>query len=369
MSTSQNNDSISLGRGSPKTNAVGIIGTGPIAFGYAAFLAANGFGSEIWSPSDRYGHEIPITASGAVQMECKPALAKTAKGMVENCSVVIIAVPAYGHKDVIDQISPHLRDDQAVIISSHVPFGGQYLQSKLASRRIVPLIIALSTTVLSGRKTDETHVNINSVRDQVDMATLPKSRSEQGLKLCQELFGDRFVLRDDMLAIALSNLNPQNHLGIALCNLTRMEKGESWVQAENITPAVGRLLEKLDAERLAIATALNLKVRNIYEHFSRSFHVKSASVAQMSAEMVANGHQGKGPTSLETRYILEDVPYGLVPVVWLGRQVGVPAVLHEAGITLFNAMYDRDFFKENQLMNEMMAAEKTDSALLKRLGG
>jgi opine dehydrogenase len=40
------------------------------------------------------------------------------------------------------------------------------------------------------------------------------------------------VPRDDLLAIAVSNLNPQNHMGIALCNLTRMERGESWNQNE-----------------------------------------------------------------------------------------------------------------------------------------
>ena len=155
------------------------------------------------------------------------------------------------------------------------------------------------------------------------------------------------------MAIALSNLNPQNHLGIALCNLTRIEKGEGWDQALNITPSVGRLLEKLDRERLEIAVALDLKVRDIFEHFSLSFHVPLGSVYEMSKSMVENGHKGTGPTTLDTRYVLEDVPYGLVPTVWLGRLTGCPAKLHEAGIILFNALYKRDFFSENTLMPAM----------------
>ena len=52
--------------------------------------------------------------------------------------------------------------------------------------------------------------------------------------------------RDGLLAIALSNLNPQNHMGIALGNMTRMERGEVWSQGQNVTPKVGRLLEALD---------------------------------------------------------------------------------------------------------------------------
>ena len=43
--------------------------------------------------------------------------------------------------------------------------------------------------------------------------------------MCRDAFGDRFVPRAGLAAIALSNLNPQNHLAIALCNLTRMELG------------------------------------------------------------------------------------------------------------------------------------------------
>jgi len=50
--------------------------------------------------------------------------------MVENCSLVIIAVPAYGPKDVMDQISPHLRDvtyPVAYFLTRHVPKNKQML--------------------------------------------------------------------------------------------------------------------------------------------------------------------------------------------------------------------------------------------------
>ena len=156
--------------------------------------------------------------------------------------------------------------------------------------------------------------------------------------------------RDGLLAIGLSNLNPQNHMGIALCNLTRMERGEAWAQGENVTPAVGRLLEALDAERLAIATALSLKVRTIFEHFALSFHVPEGSVHAMNQQMHAEGRGGTGPASADSRYVLEDVPYGLVPTAKLGRLVDRPARLHEAGVRLFSALYGRDFAAENDLL-------------------
>ena len=99
----------------------------------------------------------------------------------------------------------------------------------------------------------------------------PGQGSGQGFDWNLGLFGDRFQPRDGLLAISLSNLNPQNHMGIALGNMTRMERGEIWSQGQNVTPNIGRLLESLDQERLAIAKVLGLKVRTIFEHFHLSF--------------------------------------------------------------------------------------------------
>jgi opine dehydrogenase len=181
--------------------------------------------------------------------------------------------------------------------------------------------------------------------------------------MSERLFGERFVIRDGLLAITLSNLNPQNHMGIALGNMTRMERGETWNQGLNVTPNVGRLLEALDRERLAIAADLGLDVRTIFEHFHLSFHVPVASIAEMNQEMHREGRGGTGPASADSRYVTEDVPYGLLSTVRLGRMTGQTARLHEAGIEIFSAMYGIDFSKENTLL----AALDLDSLSLAKL--
>ena len=168
--------------------------------------------------------------------------------------------------------------------------------------------------------------------------------------MCTGLFGDRFVLRDDLVAISLSNLNPQNHLAMALCNLTRIERGEDWPNYWGITPAVGRLMEALDAERLAVAAAYGVTVRTIIDHFHLSFDVPRGPVAEMAAAVQARGGGPLGPKSLDTRYITEDVPFGLVPTEALARAAGVAVPLHSAGIDMFGALVGRDFRAENDLL-------------------
>ena len=69
--------------------------------------------------------------------------------------------------------------------------------------------------------------------------------------------------------------------------------------------------------------------------------------------MHAQGNGGIGPATADSRYVTEDVPYGLQLTAVLGRLVGRTAVLHEAGIEVFSAMYDRDFARENELLTAL----------------
>ncbi|KQY12822.1 NAD/NADP octopine/nopaline dehydrogenase [Rhizobium sp. Root482] len=336
---------------------VGIVGAGSIAFGTAALVEQQGHKVTLWSPSGERTRALArgeaLVAQGAIQGTFHPAVATSAADLVAGAEALVIALPAYGHKTVLDAVAPHIAPSQIVIFSSHASFGALYLSRLLAARGISIPIVAWGTTAVTGRQSSQTSVNVNTVRKQVDLATVPAPSSDLGLSVCQSLFGDRFRDRGSLLAIALSNLNPQNHMGIALGNMTRMERGESWSQGQNVTPNVGRLLEDLDKERIAIATKLGLEVRDIFQHFHLSFHVPISSISQMNQEMHDAGNGGSGPTTADSRYVTEDVPFGLVMTAKIGRLAGHPAELHEAGVRLFSAMYGRDFTEENDLLNAL----------------
>ncbi len=332
---------------------ISILGTGGVGLGTAAFLARAGHTPLLWSPSGKgtaaFATGQPLVARGAIDFSFVPAVAATCRQAVDESDAVLLCLPGFCHKVTLDAVAPHLREGQPVVFSSHSSFGALHLSKLLAARGVRVPIVVWGTTLTTGSRI-ESGVKVNTVREQVDMSAVPASAADAAHRLCTGLFGDRFVLRDGLLAIALSNVNPQNHLAIALLNLTRMEHGETWSQTQNVTPAVGNLIEALDLERLAIADALGVQVKTVKAHFSSSFHVPQASISEMNQQMFRNGHAGRGPSTAQSRYVLEDVPFGLVPTAWLGRLVGVPAPLHEAGIAIFSAAYARDFTQDNDIL-------------------
>lgn len=431
---------------SPSTSIkVGIIGAGSIAFGTASLLSSLGHNPMLWSPSGRGTKDLiqeaqasdvqtvkskqtqatgtlqlmeqsqptskatiksKMKSTGALSQEFDVRIARSPRELVRsNDNILVVALPVNCHKDVMDKFAPEIIDwikkrKQLVriIISSHASLGAVYLMQLLRSEWLSKAsstaslselddyirITCWGTTAITARKTSDTSVNVLTIRKAVDFCTVPFESEEDTSDVLQTLFGPRFKYREGgLLAISLSNLNPQNHLGIVLGNMSRMDPPpppppldnnmpvadtsvESWYQGKCITPKVGRLMEALDLERLNIAKELSIDVRTIYEHFSWSFHVpletplgqddqdgemRPLTVSEMNQQMhYYKENDVLGPTDPESRYVMEDVPYGLVLTVILGRLLNCPASLHESGIHILSAMYGRDFLVENELL-------------------
>jgi opine dehydrogenase len=335
---------------------VAILGTGGIGCGAAALLRERGHTPVLWSPSGRgtaaFVGGMPLQAEFQLTGTYPVEIATDCEAALAGADAVMLTVPGYGHRAVLDQVAVHLRPGQPVIISSHMSLSALYLARALAARDVAAPIAAWGTTITTGRRLPGAAVRVSNIRDRVDIAALPAAKIGAMLALCQDLFGDRFVPRDDLIAVSLSNVNPQNHLGLALCNFTRIEKGETWANWSGLTPAVGRFIEALDTERLAVATAYGATVRSVRDHFHLSFAVPHGPVGDAGAILAARD-SNPGPASMETRYITEDVPFGLVPSTVLARIAGVPMPLHEGGISIFSALYGRDFRAENDLLPDL----------------
>lgn len=336
---------------------VAILGAGSVGKGYAALLSAAGHEVRLWSPSGAGTRALrdgaPLKATGSVAGEFRPAVAATCAEAVDGAEAAVVAVPGFAHKAVLDALAPCLAPGQTAIISAHYSLSALYLSKKLSEAGTEVPIAAWGTTVTTGRATAPDAVNVSGVRGEVDVAALPVEAAEACAGRCRALFGERFRLREDLLAVALSNLNPPIHMATALGNWTRIERGEEWFNYDGVTPYVGRLIEAMDRERLSVAAAFGLAVRTVQEHYQRSFGLDGGTVAEMAQAVHQRRKGPRGPASPDTRFVTEDVPFGLVPMVAIGAIAGLRLPLHEAGIALFSALYGRDFGKANDILPEL----------------
>lgn len=362
---------------------VAIVGAGAIARAYAALLARDGHGAALWSPAGAGLRDLPDAAPAAVAWPNARAATLAFDGKAEGTTtvsvlpeaagiaaadVVIVALPAPAYAAVLPRVAPYLRTPQTVFVSGALSLAPLWLAELAAAHGQRPRMSAAGTTVATARSRTG-GVAIMTVRTRVAVAALPAAASDAAIATLSHLFGDRFDRAEGLLAATLANINPVAHAAMALANLTRIERGEAWPQYHYLTPSVARLVEAMDAERRAIAVAFGLSVTTIEAHFQRSFDVPQDALADIAAELHRRRGGPPGPTTLDTRFVLEDVPFGLVFNAALARIAGVASPVTEATITLLSTLYGRDFRGDNPLVGALGLGSATRTSLLARCAG
>ena len=117
-----------------------------------------------------------------------------------------------------------------------------------------------------------------------------------------------------------------------------------------MTPAVARLYQAINRERVAVGGALGASVPNLEDWFDRVYGVREANLVETCRRLTYNSdgpYQATGtPSSLDHKFITEDVPTGLIPISALGAVAGVPTPAIDALVELARTMTGRDFAGE-----------------------
>jgi len=119
---------------------------------------------------------------------------------------------------------------------------------------------------------------------------------------------------------------------------------------EGVTEPVGRVTERVDRERLGTAMAFGLRLPPAREVL-RSWYVREALRGTTLAELLSSNPVYEGvlaPRTLTHRFLLEDVPFGLVPVEALALSVNVATPIITALIDLSSELLNRDFRAEGR---------------------
>jgi len=349
---------------------VGIVGAGAIALASAAWLSRAGHGVMLWSPSGASTQSLRtdvLHTEGLHQEGLAVQVADSPTLLCRESDVVLVAVPANGHRHVIDALLPWLRDGQVVIVSSMASLSGLYLFESALRVQLQLTVISFNTTVLTARRPSPGRVKIMMRRNAIGVSALPQSHTGKAITLCTALFGGGFSTQPNALASALSNVNPGVHVPLALFNWTRIERAEDWAQYHCLTPSVARVIEALDLERRALAQAFDIKVGSVETHFARSFNTSSVRLQDIADELHTKRGGPPGPTDLDTRFLSEDLPYGLVFLETLGRVAGMAMPATHTLIASASLIAGHDYAQDNNLLEPLGLADETMAGLQRRL--
>lgn len=355
------------------TFSVTILGGGNTAFAVAANLSLAGYAVTLCEHPSFRAMVDPILTSkqielgGVAHRETARLHAVTtdfAEALAKN-SLVLLIVPAYAHKVFAEACAPHLRPGHVVVLMPGTL--GSLEFARIVRERGGPagvLVAETDTAPYVCRKVGPAAAHIWGVVSGLGVGVFPAAHTERVRGMVDELFpGTRAY--PNVLACGLAAMNPVVHPAGVLLNAGRIERsrGEFYFYEEGVTPAVCQLIYAVDRERLAIARALGLELPSVDEAFhTAGFGPKGDLWATINGSRMLT--QLRAPGALETRWLTEDVPYGLGAWAALGDQLGVATPTLRALIQLASVTVGIDFWKSARTPADLGIAEKSAEALL-----
>ena len=182
-------------------------------------------------------------------------------------------------------------------------------------------------------------VGIYSYMRKQRFAALPGRHADEMFDLIHSIYPET-IKASSVIETALTNMNAVFHPPGMILNAGWIQRtdGNFLFYKEGITDAVGRACEAIDRERLAIAAALDVPALPFLDNFLAAGlttkEARDSGSISRACEDSAPNRTIKSPSSLDHRYVDEDIGYGLVAFAAFGRLAGVPTPAINAMITM-----------------------------------
>ena len=277
------------------------------------------------------------------------AKAGVAAGVLEGAELVYVVGPAYSTEPFGKAVAGKLTSGQTVIVTPG-SCGGALAFKRAAGLAVQDDSIRVaetSTLHYAVRLTEPGHVNVFlKLKAGNLLAALPGRHTGEILQMIADVYPGMEPARN-VMQTSLQNANPVIHPAVTLANAARIEGsgGDFLFYEEGVTDSVGRLIEAVDLERIAVGERIGIEVLPDPVIGMRQGYMLEDNYGSGYRE--APGFLGIGAQpQLDHRYLNEDVGYGLVFMSNLARQVGVGTPAMDSIIRLASALMGRDYAAE-----------------------
>lgn len=329
-----------------------VLGGGNTGFALAANLQLRGWDVTLWEHPAHAGTLDPIREGGAIRLTgvAQQGTARIANVTTDIAAVMaandllLASVPSYAHAAFAAACVPHLRPGHLLVLLPGNMGALAFAAAARAAGTLDGIILAEADTApYVCRKLGPDHAHIWGVVTGLGVAAFPASENARLLATLADVFpGVR--AHPHIIACALSAGNPILHPAGVLLNAGRVEyaKGDFYFYEEGVTPGVARAIEAVDAERRAIGAALGLALDPVAEiYWQGGFGPRGDLWATINGSRMLT--QLRAPGSLETRWLTEDIPYGIATWGLLGAQYGIATPVINALTDLGSAVTGQDF--------------------------
>lgn len=307
-----------------------------------------------------------VTSSGSPAGFAKPAMITTdVAAAIRGAAVVMVVVPAFGQEPYMQALVEHGQKGQ-IIVFNPGKFGALAFAKMLKDAgRFDDFLIGETTSFIFAAKTKGLgHVNIKAVKDELPFAALPANRTAEALWTLMDLYPQL----SPSLGVLQTSIDAPGliiHPISTLMNMSRIEQIGPYRNSHyDITPSVGRIMDGVDQERMEIANLICKETYSFMDTMEVLYKVKGESAYDVMYQVSAHNVQ-MSPDSLKHRYVTEDIPYGLVTIASIGRQIGIPTPRIDAIVNIACMANGVDYWSTGRTAEKLGLAGMGTSELVR----
>jgi opine dehydrogenase len=274
---------------------------------------------------------------------------------LSGADVIMVTTPSTAHRDLGALMAPHLADGQVVVLNpgrtgGALEFRKALLDADLGSE---PVIAEAQTLIYAARAVSRQKGHIFRIKNGVSLAALPSYWTPAVLGVLEAAF-PQFIAGSNVLATSMENIGAIFHPALTILNAGWIEAtgGDFDYYIQGITPSVAKILQRLDDERLAVARALGVRSVTAREWLYLTYDSPGSDLYE--AIHNTSSYIGiKAPSTVDHRYISEDVPMSLVPIASIGAMLGAPTPTIDMIVELGSILHGRDYRAEGRTVERL----------------
>jgi opine dehydrogenase len=332
---------------------VSILGAGNGGCTMAADLAVRGVPCTLFELPAFEDVIAPIREAGVLQLTGAlgdrtvpaPPLTTDFGEAVEGAGVVVLAVPAFAQETFARGCAPHLREGQVVVLTPGSTGGALAVAATLRGAGAPAGIVVAETLSLpyACRKLAPNHLHVGGVKRNMPVAAFPAVDTARVLVALEPVFPGMLAAAPHVLDTSLNNPNAMAHPLPVLLNTGWIEVtgGDFRFYTDGVSPSVARVMDLLDADRLAILAALGLDPVPAIEWDRRLYGLTGDTTYELNQQSWVH-RDIRAPDRVRTRYLTEDVPYGLAPMASIAQELGVAVPMIDLVVDLACAVLGED---------------------------
>ncbi|CAH1653019.1 Opine dehydrogenase [Chelatococcus asaccharovorans] len=273
---------------------------------------------------------------------------------VRDAELIVCPAPATAQPDIARWLAPHLTDGQVVYLPPGT-FGSMIFAKAAhdAGNRAAVAFAETGTLPWLTRKHGPFEVAITVRAKRLPTGVFPLTRKAHALDVIGRAFPGVIEDCGDALSGALMNAGPIIHPPLITMNAGPLEHFPRWdIHKEGTQPAIRRVTDALDAERIAIREALGYGG----PHFPLAHHYAREGEEWMYGRgshdrLTDSGDWRENIVLTEHRYMMEDTRIGLSFFRSVGELAGVETPLMRAFTAIGGAVCGQDFMQTGRTLS------------------